>query len=242
MTVVTAPGGAAVASFTNGYSYDLKNNLSVRADPLSGVASVIFKLDGTVVQTENSAPYAIAGDSNGAYNAWKPALGSHILVATPYSGASGTGTVGPSITVSFTVVNTTPTPTPTPKPTATPTPTPTPTPAGPSLSGMTVVTAPGGTVVAPFTNGYTYDLKNSLSVRADPLSGVASVTFKLDGTLIRTENTAPYAVAGDTNGSYTAWKPAVGNHTLVATPYGSTNASGTAGTPVSVSFTVISSP
>ena len=106
---------------------------------------------------------------------------------------------------------------------------------------MTVVTAPGGATVAPFTNGYTYDLKNSRSVRANPVSGtgVRSVRFKLDGTLVRIENDVPYAVASDNNGSYTAWRPAVGNHTLVATPYSGTNGKGTAGTPVSVSFKVV---
>jgi hypothetical protein len=76
-----------------------------------------------------------------------------------------------------------------------------------------------------------------LSVRADPVSGVASVTFKLDGTLIRTENVVPYSVAGDNNGSYTAWRPAAGNHTLVATPFSKTNATGISGMPVTVSFT-----
>ena len=61
-------------------------------------------------------------------------------------------------------------------PTSTPTPTPTPTPAPlPRLSGMTVVTASNGMPVAPFTNGYTYNLTYALSVRADPISGVASV-------------------------------------------------------------------
>ena len=116
-------------------------------------------------------------------------------------------------------------------------PTPTPTPGAPQLSGMTVVTAPSGAVVAPFTNGYSYDSSSNLSVRADPVSGVVSVTFTLDGTLIRKENTIPYSVAGDNNGSYTAWRPAAGNHTLVATPFSGTNATGTSGTPVTISFT-----
>src|ERR1700730_1386006 len=118
-------------------------------------------------------------------------------------------------------------------------PTPTPTPGAPQLSGMTVVTAPGGAVVAPFTNGYSYSSSSNLSVRADPVSGVVSVIFTLDGTLIRTENTIPYSVAGDNNGSYTAWRPSVGNHTLVATPFSATGGTGTAGTPVTVTFTAV---
>jgi hypothetical protein len=104
---------------------------------------------------------------------------------------------------------------------------------------MTVVTAPGGAVVAPFTNGYSYSSSSNLSVRADPVSGVVSVSFKLDGTLIRTENDIPYCVAGDNNGSLKAWQPAVGNHTLVATPFSKRWGNGTAGTPVTVTFTVV---
>src|SRR4029077_10629529 len=129
--------------------------------------------------------------------------------ATPTATSTPTVTPTPTATPSPTPP---PTPTPTPTPTVTPTPAPTPTPSPPQLSGMTVVTAPSGAVVGAFTNGYSYDIGNSLSVRADPLSGVASVVFKLDGKVIRKENMVPYAVAGDNNGTYTAWRPAVGDH------------------------------
>jgi len=169
------------------------------------------------------------GDNNGAFNTWRPSLGSHILVATPYSASNGGGTAGTSTTVSFTVVNTTSTPTPTPTPT------------GPKLAGLTVVTAPGGATVAPFTNGYSYDEKNNQSVRADPQSGVASVVFKLDGSVIYTENILPYAVVGDNNGAYNTWKPTVGNHTLIATPYSARAGGGTAGTPITVNFSAVNS-
>jgi galactose oxidase len=144
-----------------------------------------------------------------------------------------------------------PTPTPTPTPTVTPTPTatptatpistPTPTPSSPQLSGMTVVSAPGGAVVGPFTNGYNYDVGNSLSVRADPLSGVASVVFNLDGKVIRKESVMPYSVAGDNKGSYTAWRPSVGSHTLMATPFSAPGNAGTAGKAITVTFISVNS-
>jgi hypothetical protein len=154
--------------------------------------------------------------------------------------AAATPTPTPTATPTATPTPT-PSPTPTPTPTVTPTPTPTPTPSPPQLSGMTVVTAPSGAVVSAFTNGYSYDIGKSLSVRADPLSGVASVVFKLDGNVIRKENMVPYAVAGDNNGTYTAWSPAVGDHALIATPFSATGGTGTAGTPVTITFTVINS-
>ena len=60
------------------------SNLSVIAntDP-STVGSVRFALDGNSnFKTESSAPYAIAGDSNGDYLPWTPSLGAHTLTAT----------------------------------------------------------------------------------------------------------------------------------------------------------------
>jgi hypothetical protein len=102
---------------------------------------------------------------------------------------------------------------------------------------MTVITSPDGTTVAPFTDGYIYNLQSSLSVRADALSGVASVIFQLDGKKKQTENNVPYDVAGDIGSNCTRWTPAAGNHTLVATPYSKIGGKGTAGTPVTVTFT-----
>lgn len=133
----------------------------------------------------------------------------------------------------------TPTPTPSGTPAPTATPTQTPAPAGARLSGMTVVTAPAGMAVVPLTDGYDYDLKNNLSVRADPISGVDSVVFKLDGVVVRTESVVPYSVAGDDNGVYAAWRPSVGDHVLVAIPYGLPRGGGQAGTPVTVNFKVV---
>ena len=108
---------------------------------------------------------------------------------------------------------------------------------------MTVVTAPEGAPVAPFKDGYTYNLKNSRSVRADPVfgTGVKSVRFKLDGKLIQTENVNPYSAAGNAYlyGPTIRWTPAVGSHTLVAIPYSAFDGGGTAGAPISVSFNVI---
>ncbi len=223
MTVVTAPSGSAVAPFTDGYTYDLQRNLSVRVNPVSGESSVAFKLDGTQIRIENIKPYAAGGnDYGGVYYTWKPPLGKHILVATPYSDNNGKGTAGASIAVHFTVVDDAST-------------------AVPRLAGMRVITAPAGLWVAPLDDGYIYNLQKNLSIRAHPLSGVGSVVFKLDGTQIRVENDGPFAVAGNSNDVtyYQAWKPPVGKHTLVATPYSHNDGTGTAGESIAVHFTVV---
>ena len=70
------------------------------------VGSVRFDYDGTTsYHTENSAPYAIAGDSGGEYNAWELRRGAHTLVATPYDESNCGGAAGRALRIRFEVVN-----------------------------------------------------------------------------------------------------------------------------------------
>ena len=82
----------------------------------------------------------------------------------------------------------------------------------------------------------------NLSVRVNTAPAtVGSVRFAYDSTAnYRTENYIPYTIAGDANNGtdYLPWTPSVGNHTLTATPYSGSNASGTAGTARTITFTV----
>ena len=70
---------------------------------------------------------------------------------------------------------------------------------------------------------------------------VGSVVFTLDGSLFRTENVAPYAIAGDAKGTYNPWTPAVGTHTLSITPYAQSNGQGIAGATRTVTLNVVQS-
>lgn len=87
-------------------------NLNIRANPNPAtVGSVRFAYDGNAnYKIEGLAPYAIGGD-NGTidgrpnYNAWTPAVGSHTLTVTPYTGGGAGGTAGTPLTVNFTVTN-----------------------------------------------------------------------------------------------------------------------------------------
>ena len=99
----------------------------------------------------------------------------------------------------------------------------------------------------PLPSGTTLDLATlptrNLNIRAntDPAT-VGSVRFALDGnSTYATDNAAPYALAGDSSGNYTAWTPSVGGHSVTATPYTGSGATGTAGTPLTVAFTVTDS-
>jgi ELWxxDGT repeat protein len=80
---------------------------------------------------------------------------------------------------------------------------------------------------------------SNINIRYNPVETPESVTFTLNGVKVRTETAPPYSLAGDINGDYAAWKDAKPrSYTLTATPYSDSGGNGTAGTPLSVNFTI----
>jgi FG-GAP-like repeat len=110
------------------------------------------------------------------------------------------------------------------------------------ITSATLVNADTDTDIMQLTNDMTLDFSalgtNHLSVRANAGSGTESVVFNLDGAL-RTENSVPYALAGDANGNYHAWTPTTGAHTLTLTPHSADGGGGQAGTPLTLHFDVL---
>jgi Domain of unknown function (DUF5060)/Stigma-specific protein, Stig1/Putative collagen-binding domain of a collagenase len=113
LTLINADTDMPVPAYdpvVTGETFDLSNlgtsNLTLRANA-SGVGSVVFGLDGNAsYRTENTAPYALDGDTVGDYNPWTLSNGSHTVSATPYIGANASGgTAGPTETVTFTIVD-----------------------------------------------------------------------------------------------------------------------------------------
>ena len=83
---------------------------------------------------------------------------------------------------------------------------------------------------------------SNLNIRANPDGAPKSVRFGLDSNAnFRVESTAPFALGGDVNGDYARVNFTVGTHKVTVTPYSGTGATGTAGTPFSVTFNVIDS-
>ncbi|MCR6641152.1 MAG: T9SS type A sorting domain-containing protein [Sporocytophaga sp.] len=116
--------------------------------------------------------------------------------------------------------------------------------SGQAVYGFTIVEggSTSGTGI-PIINGATINLASydpeNLNFEAITVPGtVGSVRFNYDG-VIRTENQPPYAFYGDNNGIFNGGPITNGNHTLSATPYTGSNASGTAGLTKTISFTVI---
>jgi dipeptidyl aminopeptidase/acylaminoacyl peptidase len=147
---------------------------------------------------------------------------------------------------------TTPPVTSTPAPSATAAPTATPNPNAATVTSFTLIDATTDKPVAgyaPLADGATLDLATlpqKLTVRANtsPVT-VGSVQFTLDGQLVKTENTAPYAIAGDRNSGadYRAWTlPDNGAHTLSATAFSARNGGGTASTPLTIRVTIVNAP
>ena len=79
-------------------------SLGISVTSAAPVESVKLQYDGQT-RTENVAPYSVAGDTNGAFNALNLTVGSHNLIATPYSQPDGGGTAGPSLNISFRVID-----------------------------------------------------------------------------------------------------------------------------------------
>ena len=107
-TLMTAgSGGGPVRKLVNNDIIYRSNvgQFSIRADICNDtiVGSVIFKLDGSDIRTENIAPYAINGDNANGFKAWNIANGTYSLMATPYSNPNGNGTMGVSEIISFSI-------------------------------------------------------------------------------------------------------------------------------------------
>ena len=117
-----------------------------------------------------------------------------------------------------------------------------------SIAGFTLINTDNGKSLGALVEGETIDLGKlgtfDLTVIAKPNPAVVgSVVFGYDSTpSFHEENYSPYVFDGKINGGgYNAWTPTLGNHTITATPYSGAKATGTAGTPLKVDFTVVQS-
>ena len=117
---------------------------------------------------------------------------------------------------------------------------------GQQVTSLTLINADNDQDLQTLTNGSTLNLATlptkNLNIRANTNPAtVGSVKFSLSGAQSKstTETAKPYALFGDNNGNYYAWTPATGSYTLKATPYTASKASGTAGTPLNISFSVV---
>jgi hypothetical protein len=117
-------------------------------------------------------------------------------------------------------------------------------PAGEQVVSFILMSAETKQPLQTLTSGATLNLATlptrNLNIRANTSPAtVGSVAFALSGEQSKNviENIAPYDMMGD-NG---AWTPTAGSYTLKATPYAASKAGGTAGTALTINFTVVHS-
>lgn len=77
------------------------SDINIRYNPASSIGSVVLKVNDVPRRTENSAPYALAGDNNGDYSAWTASPGQYKITGVTYSGNGGKGSQGTSTSVNF---------------------------------------------------------------------------------------------------------------------------------------------
>lgn len=108
-----------------------------------------------------------------------------------------------------------------------------------AVTALILVDAATDTDIGPLTSPASVTVPpGGINIRAEVSGAPGSVRFVLDGSPYRVENTAPYSLEGDTNGDYAAWNPTSGLHTVTATPFCGSGATGTMGGTVSLQLDI----
>lgn len=123
-------------------------------------------------------------------------------------------------------------------------PTGTPTTGVPTISRLLLVDAQRHRVIGELRPNQYVDTQvlgtSRFSVVAEVGSGTRSVRFGLDSNAsYRVENIAPFAMGGDGGGQYYSVWMSHGWHTVSATPFGATGATGAAGSTTRVTFRIV---
>lgn len=219
-------------------SVDLLNVVADSADT-SKTGSVHFKLNGpvTIDRWENKAVYTMTVDTvNLSIAENQLPVGDYTLSVTPYSLPDMAGQKGSVKTISFKVVNTKTTP------------------SVPKIAAVDLVSVNEGTGdYVPLTrivenseidlSKLSGQLVNIIAVSEDE-NKTGSVHFSLSGPIDinRAENTANYALQDESKHLNIGKKELpVGDYTLIVTPYAQPNASGEAGVPLMLNFSVVGS-
>lgn len=114
--------------------------------------------------------------------------------------------------------------------------------SGLRVTSLVLINSIADVEIGTLANGqslYIGDLPSAINIKANVSEPAGSVRFAWQGNAnYRTENVAPYALAGDNDGNYNNLAVGVGTYTVTATPYSGSGASGTPGIPLSLTFFV----
>jgi hypothetical protein len=113
-----------------------------------------------------------------------------------------------------------------------------------AVTSLQLMNAQTNAVIATITSGATINVPagTPLNIKATVSGSVGSVQFGYgDNANLKVESSVPFAFCGDNGG--VLWACALlkaGTHTVTATPYSGTAATGSKGTPYSRKFTIVS--
>lgn len=244
LVLINADTDQDIAELTSGYVINTTalgtTHFNIRAETNpTPTGSVGFKLDALAVRTENTPPYAYAGDNGqGNYNSFTMTPGSHSLSVNAYTLSNRTGTQGPTKTVTFTVDGAQTTTTTTTNTSGGST-----TPAPLAVTSFVIVNSDTNQDIMTIQDGAIIELAtlgtDKITLRADTTTPLpASVKFKVNGTNYSTENLWPYTIpAGVSNDDYRPWNYTLDqDYAITATPYANT---GAAGAPLSINFKIV---
>ena len=196
-------------------------SFSIRANTRPDhVSNVKFWLNHKFVRTENVAPYALNGNTNGSYVPWHAKPGDYTLVAIPYINADRKEYEGKSLRIHFTIEKE----------------------RALAVVSFDVVNAKGQFLMR-LNDGDKINTSDprykAFNIVANTKGRVGSVSFWLNHQYQRTENVAPYAFAGDQYGYFNTWQPAIGHYNVSAIPYSGSQANGAPGKKLSIHFRVV---
>jgi hypothetical protein len=236
--LIDARTDKVIGNFTNGMTIDLSKysgGISVRADGNGYTKSVRFGVDGnSSYQTENYAPFTIAGDGGYAdYWSWKPSVGSHTVKVTGYAGPSATGTASSTKTFAINVINS-----------AVSGGTTTPSTSTPTINSFSLIDPTTNKIIGEIRDGDTINVRTlangkSINIMANANGATKSVRFGYDSNSnYRLEVGAPFTLSGDSGNDYWSTAPSLGKHTVKATAYANTSGTGTS-TSKTLTFNVV---
>ncbi len=230
-TLINAEADTEIKVLSNEEHINLQNmptnQFSINANVSGTIGSIVFKIDGSVVQTENYAPYALLGNSGNDYASWIPEVKTYTISGAAYSQRNGKGLLldNYSITITFTNESTV-------------------MPTGPVIESFVLINADSDEEIGEILEGSIFNLAeigtSNLNIRADTGSITQSVIFGYQSvTNYHTENAAVYAIGGNHGANYLPWIPDMGANKVTATAYTQDRGAGEAGAPFTVNFQII---
>ena len=206
-TLVDAATDSLIRPLTDGDQINLTTfpeaTIAALPELESFQGGVEFFLNGELVQTENIAPYALAGDEpRGDYQAFDFEPGEYTLTAVPFS--QGGELRGDSLSISFTVIEEL------------------------EVTAFVLVNTDTGAEIGEIGDGLIpFEVFPILNIRAVVNDeSVGSVEFDVNGGIFNRDNNAPYLLKDDQSDNLPP-----GTYTITATPYSRDNGLGTAGIP-----------